>query len=102
LAKPVAGESLIEVGCGTAPLLRRIVRQYAPEPVVGLDVNRFLLREAPGFARREGIGHRLTLCEGSAEEISFPSDSFDIVFTSTVMEEADADRMIPELVGPFS
>src|SRR2546422_196531 len=36
--------------------------------------------------------------EGSAEAIPLPDHSFDIVFSSTVMEEVDADRMMAELV----
>jgi ubiquinone/menaquinone biosynthesis C-methylase UbiE len=98
VAEPNPGDSLIEVGCGTGALLRRIARGYSLTRIVGLDVNRFLLKEALALARRDGLAERLSLHEGSAEAIPFPSSSFDIVFTSTVMEEVDADRMMAELV----
>jgi SAM-dependent methyltransferase len=98
LADPEPGQSLIEVGCGSGALLRRIVRDLGMPSVVGLDVNPFLLREARGLARQEGLDSRLVLREGSAEAIPFPDASFDVVFSSTVMEEVDADRMVAELV----
>lgn len=98
LAEPRSGDSLIEVGCGTGALLRRIARDHGIARIVGLDVNRFLLKEALALAQRDGLAERLSLHEGSAEAIPFPPSSFDIVFTSTVMEEVDADRMMAELV----
>ena len=98
LAQPRLGESLIEIGCGSGALLRRIVRDLGMPSVVGLDVNTFLLKEALALARREGLDSRLALHEGSAEAIPFPEASFDVVFSSTVMEEVDADRMVAELV----
>jgi hypothetical protein len=46
MAKPHAGEALIEVGCDTGALLRRIVRHTGMARVTGLDINGFLLQEA--------------------------------------------------------
>ncbi|HZT09203.1 MAG TPA: class I SAM-dependent methyltransferase [Chloroflexota bacterium] len=97
LAGPRAGESLIEVGCGSGALLRRIARGYALGRTVGLDVNRYLLHEAEALVHRDGLAERIALREGSAEAIPFPDARFDVVFTSTVMEEVDADRMMAEL-----
>jgi SAM-dependent methyltransferase len=68
------------------------------ERVTGLDVNAFLLGEARALAAHEGLFGRLVFHEGSAEAIPFPDDAFDIAFSSTVMEEVDADRMMAELV----
>jgi hypothetical protein len=53
LATPHAAETLIEVGCGTGALLRRIVRQTGMAQVTGLDINGFLLKEARVLAARE-------------------------------------------------
>ncbi len=98
LAEPRPTDALIEVGCGSGALIRRIVRTFGLERVVGLDVNRFLINEARSLIEKEGLTERIALHEGSGEAIPFPSESFDIVFSSTVMEEVHADRMIAELI----
>jgi SAM-dependent methyltransferase len=98
LAKPDVSDALIEVGCGTGALLRRIVRYTGMERVTGLDINGFLLKEARALAVQEGLGDRLRFEEGSAEALPFPDNTFDIVYSCTVMEEVDADRMLAELV----
>ncbi len=92
LAKPHASEALIEVGCGTGALLRRIVRHTGMPQVTGLDINGFLLKEAQALAVQEGLGERLIFQQGSAEAVPFPDNAFDIVYSCTVMEEVDADR----------
>jgi SAM-dependent methyltransferase len=98
LAKPHASDALIEVGCGTGALLRRIVRYTGIARVTGLDINGFLLKEARTLAVQEGLGDRLRFEEGSAEALPFPDNAFDVVYSCTVMEEVDADRMLAELV----
>lgn len=98
LAEPGPRDALIEVGCGSGALLRRIARHTGLERIVGLDVNSFLLGEARHLAVQEGLADRLAFHEGSAEAIPFPDNAFDVVFSSTVMEEVDAERMMSELV----
>jgi SAM-dependent methyltransferase len=98
LAAPRPGDDLVEVGCGTGALLRRIARHPSLGEVRGLDVNRFLLGEARALAARAGLGERLSFDEGSAEALPYADDSFDVVYSCTVMEEVDADRMMAELV----
>jgi ubiquinone/menaquinone biosynthesis C-methylase UbiE len=98
LATPHASEALIEVGCGTGALLRRIVQHTGMARVTGLDINGFLLKEARALAVQEGLGDRLRFEEGSAEALPFPDNAFDVVYSCTVMEEVDADRMLAELV----
>jgi len=98
LATPHASEALIEVGCGTGALLRRIVQHTGMAQVTGLDINGFLLQEARTLAVQEGLGDRLRFEKGSAEAVPFPDNTFDIVYSCTVMEEVDAERMLAELV----
>jgi SAM-dependent methyltransferase len=98
LATPHASDALIEVGCGTGALLRRIVRHTGMAQVTGLDINSFLLKEARALAVHEGLGDRLRFEEGSAEALPLPDNAFDVVYSCTVMEEVDADRMLAELV----
>ena len=93
------GERVLEVGCGTGVLCRWVARQTGHRnPVAGMDVNRYFLREAAEIARREGMGDVVEFHEGSAEELPFDDNSMDVVFSSTVIQRVNADRMLPELV----
>ncbi|HLZ25373.1 MAG TPA: class I SAM-dependent methyltransferase [Ktedonobacterales bacterium] len=98
LAEPQAEEALIEIGCGTGALLRGIAQRFGLARVAGLDINRFLLREARALADAAGLAEQLEFHEGSAEAIPFPNATFDLVCSSTVLEEVDADRALAEMV----
>ena len=93
------GERVLEAGCGTGVLCRWVARETARQnPVVGMDVNPYFLREAAEIVRREGVGDVVSFREGSAETLPFEDNSFDVVFSSTVIQRVNADLMLPELV----
>ena len=93
------GESVLEVGCGTGVLCRWFAREKASNnPVTGMDVNAFFLREAAEIAKREGLEETVTFREGSAESLPFDDNSFDVAFSSTVIQRVNADLMLPEMV----
>lgn len=98
LANPGPNDSIVEIGCGSGALLRRIARRTNARRVTGLDVNQFLLGEAQALAQSENLAERLEFRKGSAEAIPFADGEFDIAFSSTVMEEVDADKMLAEMV----
>jgi SAM-dependent methyltransferase len=89
---------LLEVGCGPGSLLRWAVDAKRVRRVVGVDINDYLLGEARRQADREGSGGAIDLRHGNAEELPFPDARFDVTFSSTVMEEVDADRMLAEMI----
>ncbi len=92
------GESVLEVGCGTGVLCRWLARETGGNnPVSGVDVNTYFLREAAEIARREGMADAVSFHEGSAESLPFDDASFDVVFSSTVVQRVNADLMLPEL-----
>ena len=90
-------QDIVEIGCGPGSLLRWMLHTERARRVVGVDINAYLLREARVQADREGVGSAVELHEAPAEDLPFPDASFDVVFSSTVMEEADADRMLDEM-----
>ncbi len=93
------GESVLEVGCGTGVLCRWLAKETSGRnPVMGVDVNTFFLREGAEIARREGVDEAVSFREGSAEQLPFGDNSFDVVFSSTVIQRVNADLMLPELV----
>ena len=93
------GESVLEVGCGTGVLCRWLAREQGDRnSVTGMDVNAFFLREATEIAAREGLEDMVSFREGSAEELPFDDNSFDVAFSSTVIQRVNADLMLPEMV----
>jgi len=66
--------------------------------ITGIDINPYLLREAGALARQEGAQDTIEFRDGNAESLPFTDNSFDVVMSVTVIEEADADRMLAEMV----
>ena len=93
------GDRVLEVGCGTGVLCRWLARKLEfKNSVVGMDVNAFFLREAAQIAGRAGLHDVVSFREGSAESLPFEDNSFDVVFSSTVIQRVNADLMLPELM----
>jgi SAM-dependent methyltransferase len=94
-----AGEVILEVGGGSGVVLRELAHRTAgANPIIDVDINPYLLREAASLAKEAGLAARMTFQEGSAEAIPLAADSVDIALAFTVMEEGDADRMLAQLV----
>lgn len=93
------GEVVLEVGCGSGVLARWFARQTdGANRILGVDISRYLLREAAALARKEGLADAITFQEGNAEALPFPDNSVDVALACTVLEEGDADRMLAEMV----
>ena len=92
------GMSILEAGCGPGALARRIARWTGGRnPIVAVDVNRYLLREAEALAKQEGMVDVIAFKAGDAEKLPFADNEFDVALACTVLEEGDADRMAAEL-----
>jgi SAM-dependent methyltransferase len=95
---PRPGEAILEVGCGSGAVARRLARRLAgANLLVGVDVSRYLLGEAATLARGEGLAAAIEFREGNAEALPFPDASVDVALACTVLEEGDAGRMLAEL-----
>ena len=66
--------------------------------IIGVDVNRYLLREAAALVTQEGLSDVITFQEGNGEALPFPDNHVDVALSFTVLEEGNADRMLAELV----
>src|SRR5262245_13423108 len=94
-----SGERILEVGCGTGVLDRWLARRTGSKnPIIGVDINPYLLREAAALTRKDELEGTIAFREGNAEALPFPDASFDVTMAVTVIEELDADRMLREMV----
>lgn len=92
-------ESLVEVGCGTARNLIAIARRYPGTRLFGLDASQVMLETARAAVSRAGMGARITLAQGLAEELSpacFGVTHFDRVLFSYSLS------MIPDWHGALA
>lgn len=99
LMAPAPGEAILDVGCGAGSLDRLLARRLgAANAITAIDTNGFLLHEAELLAKAEGLDGLLRFAPGNAEALPFADESFDCLFSVTVLEECDADRALAEMV----
>jgi len=76
-ARLCAGEAVLDVACGTGVVARLAAKATGDGHVTGLDVNAGMLAVARGV-RSEGAP--ITWIEGSALDLPFAAETFDVVF----------------------
>jgi SAM-dependent methyltransferase len=82
LLRPAAGQTILDVGCGTGNHLL-LFRQ------LGLDVSGLDSSEAMLEVARDKLGHRAELHLGFAEDLPFDDNSFDLVSIIATLEFCD-------------
>ncbi len=93
------GESVLEVGCGTGALNRWLARHTnRKNPITGVDINRYFLREATNMTRNDGLEGVVQFKEGDATTLPFEDNQFDLTMSVTVLEEVDADAVLAEMI----
>ena len=75
-ARPRADESVLDIACGTGVVTRLANKRMARGRVVGLDLNKGMLAVARTLPND---GTPIEWIEGSALDLPFPADSFDLV-----------------------
>ena len=99
LMVPAPGEAILDVGCGAGSLDRLLAQRLGSgNAITAIDVNPFLLSEARSLAEADGVDGRIRFLPGNAEALPFADESFDCIFSITVLEECDADRALAEMV----
>lgn len=85
LAAPAAGDRLLDLGTGTAPLLRLLAnRPGAPRAAVGVDGSGAMLAAAPP------LPPCWRLLRADARDLPFDEDSFDVLTAAYLLHLLDA------------
>lgn len=83
-----AGKEVLEVGCGTGMILREIAP--VAERAVGIDISPGMLEQAKARG--------LDVLEGSATDLPFEDDSFDVVYSFKVLAHVEEiERALSEV-----
>jgi ubiquinone/menaquinone biosynthesis C-methylase UbiE len=92
LARPGAGETVLDVGCGTGTLAIAAARRVgATGAVTGVDPSAELLERARKKARRARAG--VEFVQSGGEELPFADASFDLVLSSLVLHHLSHDAL---------
>jgi len=90
LARPLVGESLLDIGCGTGESLKPYLGKGIN--LTGIDPSSSMLRIA-----RENLGHRVDFHRGYAEDLPFHDNAFNHAVLFLTLEFVDdAEKGIEE------
>ncbi|MBI4303241.1 MAG: class I SAM-dependent methyltransferase [Chloroflexi bacterium] len=76
------GEKVLDVGCGSGTLLIEAKTRYPNSDFVGIDPDKKILKFAERKLEQAGVKARLV--QGFAQELPFPSASFDLVISTLI------------------
>jgi ubiquinone/menaquinone biosynthesis C-methylase UbiE len=83
------GSQVLDIGCGTGTFVILLKRMYPQVEVVGIDPDPKALARARRKADRAAVPARLV--QGFSQELRFPDETFDHVFSSFMFHHLDAD-----------
>lgn len=96
---PAPGEHLLEIGFGTGHVLVELAKTVGPTgKVFGIDISENMLAQARGLLERECLTDSVILDCGDAEDLPYPSDSFDGIFMCFTLELFDTP-VIPRVLA---
>ncbi len=82
LSEITDGEKVLDVGCGSGTLLIEVKTRYPNSDVIGIDPDKKILQLAEKKLEQAGVKARLV--QGFAQELPFPSASFDLVISTLI------------------
>jgi ubiquinone/menaquinone biosynthesis C-methylase UbiE len=87
---------VLSVGCGPGTVLRAISAMHPTIQATGLDVSPVRVRQA----KEKNAGNpRVRLVCGDAQDMEFPTSSFDVVYSRMLMEYlTDKEKAVAEMV----
>lgn len=93
-----ADARVLDLATGTADLAIRISQQYSDSAVTGLDPSAGMLDVGREKVDRLGLGQRLELVLGDAQDLHYPDDSFDgVCMAFGIRNVPDRPRALAEM-----
>ena len=93
-----SNHKVLDVGSGVGGASRYLASEYGCQ-VTGIDLSDEYCRVAQSFADRLGLSSHVTYRQGSALDMPFEDNSFDIVWTQhAAMNIADKPKLYSEIV----
>ncbi len=77
--EPLAGKSILEIGCGNGVQAKYIAEHYQPGYITGIDLNRSNIRIANQEKSRRGIRKAFFLVDDAQQMRKIKDQSFDVV-----------------------
>ncbi|MDI7275646.1 MAG: methyltransferase domain-containing protein [Anaerolineae bacterium] len=96
-ASVMPDDRVLDVGTGTGALASVVAQSTAAGQVVAIDPTLQMLRRAQENAARAGLSARISFCRGSAEDLPFGNESFDVILTSMAMHHTDVRKTLAEV-----
>ena len=94
----LAGQSLLDIGCGAGGIDVALVRNHSVGHVTGIDVEDTVLAHARDLIARERLGSRIGLVRVAPGPLAFPSAAFDVVFSKeSIVHIADKHALMREV-----
>jgi ubiquinone/menaquinone biosynthesis C-methylase UbiE len=84
------GNSVLDIGCGTATLTVMLKKYYPKAEITGLDIDPEVLEIARNKSQASGVN--LNLIQGLSYELPFPDNAFDYVFSSMMLHHLTTDN----------
>ncbi len=92
-----SNHKVLDVGSGVGGASRYLASEYGCE-VIGLDLSNEYCQVAQSFADRLGLASQVTYRQGSALDMPFEDNSFDVVWTQhAAMNIADKPKLYSEI-----
>lgn len=101
-AAPVPSRRVLDVGCGTGALTRRLAGATGAE-VLGVDVAPHMIELARSRSHDDDVSEHVSYVLGDFLELDLPDGSFDLVVSVAALHHFDFDaglRRMADLVAP--
>ncbi|TVR90418.1 MAG: class I SAM-dependent methyltransferase [Saprospirales bacterium] len=91
-----SGKKVLEIGCGPGGNLMEVLKKN-PARLTGVDISKEMVALAG-----EKLGDKADIHKVSGTELPFEDQTFDVVFTATVLQHNTDEDMLLKLMGELS
>lgn len=93
-----AGESVLDIATGTGRIPRRVIESdKRPGQIIGLDITHAMLIQGKKYLTENGSNQQIRLICGSALDLPFGRDSFDVILCGLGTHHIQVPRLISEV-----